>query len=156
METKTEVELKYSYERLIFILDLDAEINGQEFSKKKEKMSRLDMVKDAIKAITRLKMHLSSKHQFALMILTTTAEWIQDFTNDYDLFTEKMSKQQPQDSFPTLNFYTIFEALFAHIPQLLTPTTAESTPYTYRVILFYSRSNVIPDFPKEVPLLPFF
>eukprot|EP01090_Pellita_catalonica_P004250 TRINITY_DN14079_c0_g1_i1.p1 TRINITY_DN14079_c0_g1~~TRINITY_DN14079_c0_g1_i1.p1 ORF type:complete len:215 (+),score=35.69 TRINITY_DN14079_c0_g1_i1:42-647(+) len=113
-------------------------MNGLEFSKRRENLSRMDQVKSAIRMYVHIKHRLSTKHEFGLMTVTNSAEWVSDYTDKTEILFRKLDTIEPKGSFKACNMSSVFTEFKEKNKTL-------NTNFIYRVIFIYSRSNVVPD-----------
>lgn len=62
--------IEFYPEKILFLIDSDAEMNSKDFCRGTNSPSRFDLVKQAIINLMIIKQTLSPKHEFAIGILT--------------------------------------------------------------------------------------
>jgi len=134
-------------EKIIFCVDLNNEMNNMDFQRGNNRgikiLSRMELVKNALRIFLFSKHRMSAKHEYAICLLTETVNWFQDFTNDLDVLNKIIQNLQPQQNYTKLNMATLFETLDSKIK---IPDASKPPEVVYRVIFLYSRSTIIPDF----------
>eukprot|EP01119_Soliformovum_irregulare_P011383 TRINITY_DN2839_c0_g1_i2.p2 TRINITY_DN2839_c0_g1~~TRINITY_DN2839_c0_g1_i2.p2 ORF type:complete len:117 (-),score=20.92 TRINITY_DN2839_c0_g1_i2:477-827(-) len=101
-------------EKIIFCVDVSAEVDSLDFAKtaKKVGMTRLDCIKTAIRTFVYLKQKMNSEHQFGLMYVTDVPTWVQDPTDDGELFLRKVNALQSRGDFKSLDLSSVFELVY--------------------------------------------
>jgi len=136
-------------ERIIFCVDVCEEMGGTEYSRGVKKETRLDHLKQTVKAFVLSKNRMNTKHEFAIAMLTETTIWHTDFTADIELFLKRFQSLKTGEDFTKYNISSLFYMLkdkFPNIVEWKPRFPYDSPEFVYRALFVYSRSNVIPEF----------
>jgi len=89
---------------------------------------------------------MNSKHEFAICLIKETTAWYQDFTSDLEVFISKLMKLESQGKWNNFDMSSLFQIINDKCTDILSvPKRPGVLPeFTYRVILFYSRSSTLP------------
>mmetsp|Transcript_27474 Transcript_27474/g.38752 ORF Transcript_27474/g.38752 Transcript_27474/m.38752 type:complete len:228 (+) Transcript_27474:60-743(+) len=133
-------------EKIIFCVDLHTEMNSLDFARNQKKpLSRMDVVKSAIKSLVIAKQKINTDHEYGIIVLTDQAIWYQDPTEDVDTFMKALSTLEPQQEFNSFSMTSLFDIIREHFPKITSDSMSLSDP-VYRVIFIYGRSSITPRF----------
>ncbi|KAJ3226422.1 hypothetical protein HK099_004875 [Clydaea vesicula] len=114
--------------------------------------SRLDMIKRYLKKFVWHKNSLNENHEFGILVLTTTCLWKLNLTNNVEKVTSAIGKLEfdTADYAKDLNAYYHDFVGYCELGDVFKTLESEiddDNAYL-QLILFYSRSYVIPDIPS--------
>ncbi|KAG0233134.1 hypothetical protein BGW42_007722, partial [Actinomortierella wolfii] len=137
-------------ERIIFAVDLDSSMEEYFYAGDKKNEMRITRTKQLIKRFVEQKSMWNKQHEFALMILGQNAVWHIDFTREVGVFKYAVDELFAMGSYSSFDPTSLFEEV------LKRGMLNVDDGYITRVILIYTRSNVIPSQPRQEVLLLFF
>eukprot|EP01116_Phalansterium_solitarium_P016704 TRINITY_DN3939_c0_g1_i2.p1 TRINITY_DN3939_c0_g1~~TRINITY_DN3939_c0_g1_i2.p1 ORF type:complete len:245 (-),score=69.44 TRINITY_DN3939_c0_g1_i2:269-1003(-) len=149
-------------ERIILCVDVCGEVDSLEFAGNKKSPTRLDAIKNGLRLFVQAKLRINPQHQFGLMLLTTVAEWYCEPSSDAELLVRKINALHSVGAeCAECNLSTVFDLLLAKFADLSAPIDAQPSvaaaaagtsdaaaagAVATRVVLFYARSSVVPQY----------
>lgn len=132
-------------EKIIICLDLSQELLSMSFqSKTSEPRSMLSLSKMAIDMFVKIKSKIDSRHEYALIALRNTAEWVSGFTCQPLSICNALSSLQNSPTNDDIDLTSVFTLINDHVQLPEVHDITLPPKYTVRVILLYGRSNCVP------------
>ncbi|XP_050402678.1 BRISC and BRCA1-A complex member 1 [Patella vulgata] len=133
-------------EKIIICLDLNFEMEKDTFrSRAGDKFTQLQVVQKALRLYINSKSKINCEHEFALVVLDSTAEWVSDFTNNPREIIALLEDLRCSATRETETFD--MSLLFDAIDEKVTIPTVEDPilppPYIVRILFLYGRSNCL-------------
>ncbi|GJJ75548.1 BRISC and BRCA1-A complex member 1 [Entomortierella parvispora] len=130
-------------EKLVFCIDLDISMDENFMTGEKSQDSRISRSKQLLKWFIGQKSRWNPKHEFAMMVLGTKALWHMDFTSESDLISHVIDELYTMGKFDSFDYTSILRELVEHVD------LDEDDDSIIRVIMIYTRSNVLPTSPDN-------
>ncbi|ORZ20887.1 hypothetical protein BCR41DRAFT_420931 [Lobosporangium transversale] len=130
-------------EKIIFGIDLDQSMDEYFILGEKTNETRINRTKQLLKWFIEQKSCWDSKHEFAIMILGEKAVWHMDFTSDTVLLSHAIDELYTMGNFKAFDTTSMFKEVLEHI------NLDEVDGSSYRLIMIYTRSDVIPSVPDR-------
>ncbi|KAK3090198.1 hypothetical protein FSP39_009956, partial [Pinctada imbricata] len=128
----------------IICLDLSSEMDKESFrSRAGDKWTPLKLVKRALSFFLHSKQRMNKAHSFALVVITETATWFKEFTNNIREIINLLDDVKPSFDCETLDLSSVFDTVYNSIdlPSVEGDVSILPPPYVVRTLLILGRSQ---------------
>ncbi|CAI8037275.1 BRISC and BRCA1-A complex member 1 [Geodia barretti] len=135
-------------EKIIICVDLAQEVETipVKSQSKGTSVSLLTCLKNALRLFVYNKTLMNSEHEFALVVLTSEANWFCNFNSDPALVCQAINDLEAvQENFESFDTASLYSIIYENCPPPPVPESPLlSPPYVVRTILIYTRSHSMP------------
>ncbi|KAJ6227960.1 hypothetical protein M0813_09375 [Anaeramoeba flamelloides] len=142
----SQTNKKYLPERILFCITRDSLINNKA-TKDKMKRTIIECIVEAIKIFIKSKQMINPNHEFALISYSSIPQFHCTFDKDPTNILQKLERISTLKRFEHPSFD--LAKFFKKIDNMCQIKKMDQADYLYRVILIYTRPNVIPSFNED-------